>query len=118
MFFIPPKERPSRQPVGMVFHYAFCLEVLALIIAAARATMMEASSSFAIFSKVSEEPSGKQQGGNIGRTLEAGAFGADIVGHEHIEILFLKFLGTVFDDIRRLGGKTDQDLMGFTLPRP
>ena len=42
-------------------------------------------------------------------------FSTDVVGNEHIEILFLKLLGTVFDDIRRLSGKTDQDLMGFML---
>ena len=60
----------------------------------------------------------EKQGGDVGRPFEAGSFGTDVVGHEHVEVLLLELLRAVFDDVRRFGSKADQGLMGLALARP
>ena len=57
----------------------------------------------------------EKQGGDVRRPFEAGPFGTDVVGDEHVEVLLLELLRTVFDDVRRFSGKTDQGLMGLAL---
>ena len=56
-----------------------------------------------------------EQRADIGRSLESGAFGTDIVSNEHIEMFLFQFGSSVFDDIGRFCGKANEYLMRFAL---